>query len=211
MSQDVHARRSELIDKITTFILVNMLWVVFAIPLITLPAATAGLFATLVPWTQGKPSEPFGAFFRGMRHYWRKSTLVALLDVAIAGVVALNLIVLNNANTAPALCSRSITLFVAAVAVMVNVYLWPLLVLVDWPVRVLIRIALRLVFMHLGWSLVTGLLAVAPLLLTPVLPGFFAVMVPFSSCALLASWGAQHVFQQHTHELFDTPSPFRED
>jgi uncharacterized membrane protein YesL len=205
LSHDTRARRSELIDKITTFIVVNMLWVVFAALVITLPAATAGLFATLVPWTQGRTSEPFRDFFGGMRRHWRKSTMIVLLDAVLAGLIALNLAILNSADDFPALCSRNVALFVAALTIMANVYLWPLLVSVDWPVRQLIRVALKLVFLHPIWSLVASLLAVLPLLLTLMLPRFIVILVSFSSCALLASWGAQHVFEQHRR---DHASPF---
>ncbi len=38
-------------EKAGTFILANIFWVRLSIRLITLPAATAGLFATMSPWT----------------------------------------------------------------------------------------------------------------------------------------------------------------
>ncbi len=203
MPQNASVRSYELTDKITTFIVVNMLWLVFVALVVTLPAGTAGLFATLVPWTRGQSSEPFRDFFGGMRQYWRQSTVIVVLDAILAGVIALNLAILSGATGLPALCSRNVAFFVAAVTIMTNLYLWPLLVSVDWPVRRLIRVALTLVFLHPVWSLVASGLALLPLLLAAVLPRFVSILVSFSSCALLASWGAQHVFDQHQRDLFD--------
>lgn len=202
--------RAELIDKITSFIVVNLLWVVFAALVVTLPAATAGLFATLSPWVQGKTSEPFRDFFGGMRQHWRKSTAAVLLDVAVIGMVALNLNILNKMgiDTLPAFFARSVAFFVAAVTLLTNLYLWPLLVSVDLPLRQLIRVAVKLVFLHPAWSLVATLLALAPLLSVLLLPRFIAVLIAFSGCALLASWGAWRVLDQHKRELFDHSSTF---
>jgi uncharacterized membrane protein YesL len=205
LSQETRARRAEWVDRITTFVLVNMLWAVFAALLITLPAATAGLFATLTPWVHGEPSEPFKDFFGGMRKYWRKSTMIGVIDAGIAGLVMLDLSILDrmNVDTLPGLFSRNVAIFVAALALLTNLYLWPLLVTVDLPLRKLIGIAMRFVFLHPVWSLLAGMLMLIPLLLTLVLPGFVALLLAFSSCALLASWGAWHVIEQYQRDLSD--------
>jgi uncharacterized membrane protein YesL len=205
MTDDPHSLRGEYLDKITTFLLVNMLWAVFAALVITLPAATAGLFATLTPWVHGKPSEPFRDFFGGMRDHWRKSTVIGLLDAGIAGLVVLDLTILDSMKTTtlPALFSRNVAFLVAALTLLTNLYLWPLLVTVDLPLRTLIRISIKLVYLHPAWSIVASGLMVVPLLLALVLPRFVGVLLTFSSCALLASWGAWHVIEQHKHDLLD--------
>jgi len=208
LSRETQARRVEWVDRITTFVLVNMLWAVFAAPLATLPAATAGLFATLVPWVHGESSEVFRDFFGGMRKYWRKSTVIGLVDAGIAGLVVLNLSILDSMDsyTLPAVLSRNGVLFVAALTLLTNLYVWPLLVTVDLPWRRLIGTAMKLVFLHPVWSLFAGVLMLVPLLLTLILPRFVAVLFAFSSCALLASWGAWHVIEQHQQDLFGTGS-----
>lgn len=204
MSHDKPGRRAELLDRIMTFIVVNMLWAVFAAFIISLPAATAGLFATLTPWVRGKSSEPFRDFFEGMRQYWRKSTMIVLMDVCIASLVALNLITWKETgiHNIPALCSRNIAFFVAAMTLLTNLYLWPLLVSVDFPIRQLIKIAMRLVVLHPVWSLFTAVVALIPLLSSLILPRFVAILIAFSSCALLISWGAWRVIEHHERDLF---------
>jgi uncharacterized membrane protein YesL len=205
LSHETRARRAEWVDRITTFVLVNMLWAVFAAPLITLPAATAGLFATLTPWVRGEPSELFKDFFGGMRKHWFRSSMIGVIDAGIAGLVVLDLSILDrmNANTLPGLFSRNVAVFVAALALLTNLYLWPLLVTVDLPLRKLISLAVRLVFLHPVWSLLVGMLVLIPLLLTLALPRFVAVLLAFSSCALLASWGAWHVIEPCQRDLSD--------
>jgi uncharacterized membrane protein YesL len=49
----------ELAQTASTFVLLNMLWLFCSLLIITMPAATAALFATIAPWGRGRsPSEP---------------------------------------------------------------------------------------------------------------------------------------------------------
>lgn len=197
-------QRSERIDKITTFLVVNLLWAIFAAPIITLPAATAGLFAALIPWIRGKYSEPFKDFFGGMRRYWWKSTLIGLIDLALAGLIVLDLTILNamEITSILTLLSRNVAFFVAALATAANVYIWPLLVTLDLSLHNLIKVALRLVLLEPLWSIFATILTLTPLLLALFLPRIAAILLAFSGSALLASWGAWHVFEKYSRDLF---------
>ena len=64
-----------------TVVLANLLWSVFAVLIVTLPAATAGLFAVLAPLVRGQDAEIFATFFGTMRRQWLKSTLIMAADV----------------------------------------------------------------------------------------------------------------------------------
>lgn len=190
-------RRGELIDKATTFILVNMLWMVMAALIITLPPATAGLFATLTPWVRGQQSEPFRDFFGAMRRYALQSLVIVVADATIGLLVWLNFGILGQMGTsAPALLSLSATLFVTLSTVAANLYLWPLLVSVDdVPLGQLVRVAVRLVLLHPAWSIFASLIALLPLVVSLAVPGFVMLLLTFSTCALLASWGAWRVLR----------------
>jgi len=46
--------REDWLDRVMTLVTANMLWLVCSLPLVTLPAATAGLWAVLLPWWRGE-------------------------------------------------------------------------------------------------------------------------------------------------------------
>jgi uncharacterized membrane protein YesL len=191
------------LDKAATFVIANLLWVALSIPLITLPAATAGLFTTMSPWVRGKPAEVFRDFFSGMRRNWLKASVVGLMDALIGGLVALNFAIFPLMNMAQplTLLSQSVTLFVALTAVMVNLYLWPLMATLELPFRQLLDTAIRLVFIHPAWSF--ALLALAGLVASVslfFLPSLFLLTVTFSGFALLVNWGAWRVIRRYVPE-----------
>jgi uncharacterized membrane protein YesL len=190
----------EIVDRISAFALANLLWVLLAVPIVTLPAATAGLFAAVSPWSRGKTGELFYDFSDGMRRHWRKSTIVLLLDVAFGGLVIINFSIFRLMNIAEplTLISQSVTIFVGVLALLVNLYVWPLMVLFDLPVDRLISTALHMVFSHPLRSILTLATGLMPLLLGLFLPAIITLMLSVSTCALLISKGAWGVIRLYT-------------
>lgn len=184
-------------DRILTFVLANVLWFVFAVLIVTLPAATAGLFAALAPLARGDDIELFATFFGTMRRQWLKSTLLFVAELLAAGLITLNLWLLDAMGLAPAATwlLRGLYLFVALAALMVNVYLWPLLVLFDLDPRRLLSVSVRLAFAHPAWTLFTLALALIPLGIGLVVPLWITVLAVFSTSVLAINWGAWRVIR----------------
>lgn len=192
------------IDRISSFAIINLLWVAISVFIITLPAATAGLFAVCCDWVQGKESETFERFFAAMRRHAGRATLLVLADNLGLGLVALNLMILPKMGLPVVMFWPfvAITSFVGLLILVANLYLWPLLVGYEIPLQALTRIAISLVFHHMRWSLF--LLAMCAFALSSgllLLPKGLIVLVLFSACALLNSWGAWRVIQHYDSEL----------
>lgn len=88
-------------------------------------------------------------------------------------------------------------LFVALAARMVNVYLWPLLVLFDLGPRRLLSVSVRLAFAHPAWTLLTLALALIPLGIGLVVPLWISVLAVFSTSVLAINWGAWRVIRRY--------------
>ncbi len=188
---------SDLLDRVSGFALANLLWVLLSLPIVTLPAATAGLFAATSPWARGKTGDLFRDFFDGMRQCWFKSTVVVVLDLAVGGLVAINLTIFRMMNLSQPLTvmSQSAMLCVALLIVMVNLYIWPLMVLFNMPLNQLFLASLQMVFAYPWRSLLLLLAGLVPLLLGLVLPAAVMIIVSVSASALLINWGAWRVIR----------------
>ncbi len=186
-------------DKISTFILANLLWIFCSLPIVTMPAATAGLFAVFAPWVQGKSTEPFAVFFGAFRQHWRKSTLIFVIDLIIVGLIVANFSIFGRMDESQTLTrlSQAMTLFLAIITLMINLYLWPLLVMFEMPLRKLLDTAVRLAFGHALWSLLLSVLAVLPVVLSLLLPAMFTLIGLFATCALLIDWGAWRMIRRY--------------
>jgi uncharacterized membrane protein YesL len=185
-------------DRIITVLLANLLWFTFALLIVTLPAATAGLFAVLAPLVRGRDAEFFATFFGTMRRQWFKSTVVVVADVLLGGLIAINLSVLNVMNLPEQVLwsLRGVYIFLGIAAVLANLYAWPLLVLFDLRLRRLAVVSLKLAFTHIRWSLLTIGLALLPLSLALVAP-VIGILAFLSTVGLIVNWGAWRVIEQY--------------
>ena len=95
-SQSANAHWLDQLDKWLTPVMANLLWAALSLPLITLPAATAALFATMFYWMYGKQPEMFSLFLGTIRRLWLKSTLVVTLDLLVGGLVIANLLIFQR-------------------------------------------------------------------------------------------------------------------
>lgn len=188
-----------LLDRIATSIMANLIWLGLAVLVIPLPAATAGLFAVLAPWVRGRDTEFFATFFGAMRRYWLKSSLIFLADAILGVVLVVNFQALNLMNLDSALLwtLRSVNIFVTVTVLMLNIYIWPLLVLFDLPLRRLINVSWRMALAHALWSFLILVIASIPLLLGIVIPIAFIVLALFSLVVLIISWGAWRIIRQY--------------
>ena len=195
------AELAEHVEHYSSFVLANLLWALVSIPLVTLPAATAGLFAVMSARVQGKQGDLFATFFGAARRCWLKATLLMGLNLLGGGLVAVNLSIfpLMDLNADPlAFVARSVTLFAALALLLVNLYVWPLLALLDdLSLKALLDNAVRLVFAHPLWSLLLLLAVVAIVAFSLLLPRGVLALATASACAWVMSWGAWRVIRQH--------------
>lgn len=190
---------SEQVERWSTFILVNVLWALLAVPLVTLPAATAGLVKVMLVWVRGGSPDLGRDFFAVMRAHWRGSTLLMVGNVLVGGLLLVNLSIFPHMDLASdpiAFVSRSLTVFGLIMLGMVNIYAWPLLVSVDLPVLQVVKISFSWVMLRPFWSVGVLAAALVPLLLGALLPAFILVFFATGCTAWAATWGAWQVMRR---------------
>ncbi|GEM_PF-1289419 len=191
----------EHLEKWSTFVLANIVWAILSIPVITLPAATAGLFGYLSKRARGQQPDFFATFFGSVQRHWRKATVIALLNVLVGGLVIANFFILPmmDFNTDPlAFLARSVTLFMALTLLLLNLYAWSLMVLLEkMSVVQLIRASASLVFAHPLWSLLVLLGASVPVVISLFLPQGMFVIATISVCVLIICKGTWRVIRAH--------------
>lgn len=189
------------VDKYASLIFANLMWVVLSLPIITMPAATAGLFAYMTERIRGKQPELIRVYFSGMRQYWRKATVIGVIDLIIAGLVILNLSIfsfMDSSGDIVAFIARSVTIFVALALVIVNFYLWPMLVLYEDPsLMTLLRNATGLVAAHLLLTIGMLFVVITIIGVSLMLPRGVFLFGTISLCAYFISMGAWRAIRQH--------------
>lgn len=192
----------EKFDVWGTFVMTNLAWIVFSFPIITIPVATAGLFNVMSRWVRGKQPEFFHDFFGGIGRYWVKAVIIGLLDVLVGGIVLLNMRILLLTDTANpiTLISSTMTFFAGLALLLLNLYIWSLLVLFDQSLWHIIQSSAKLVIVHPFWSIGVLIAAVVPILISLVLPRAIFLFGTISLSALIINKGTWHIIRRYVPE-----------
>lgn len=199
-AQDLRQDYGEVLEHFqawAAFVLANLLWIFVSLPLVTLPAATAGLVAVMSAWVGGSRPEPFGVFFRGFREHGLRATLVVLTDLLIAAPLVFNLLITLQAGSDPLMVmARALTLAALVALAAVNMYLWPLLVRLEEPFPRFWHTAFKLLFLH-PWPALLSLAACAALIgVSLFLPRAVTLLFSASAVVFCACYGTRRVLHR---------------
>ncbi len=165
------------LDHWSTPLMANVLWALGSALVVTIPLALVGLLGVVFRWATHREPQVFAVFFGTIRRTWYKAYLAAALDLVVGGLVLINLRIFEFMDMSAifAFVSRSVTLSVAILLVLVNIYLWVLIAVWDAPFQRLLKLSIQLVFAQPLWSVGIGIGCAAVLIFSSFYPS------PFSS------------------------------
>ena len=113
-------------------VVANILWLLLSLPIITWPAATAGLFYLVRRVVQeelgASPREArLGDFWDGFRQYWLRSSLLTVIDLAGLGVIAVALVFYGGSTEEPLRWLVGPIGLIGLVWITAQLYIYPLL------------------------------------------------------------------------------------
>lgn len=168
-------------------VLLNMLYVVFCLPVVTIPAATAAFTAELCDMVRDRPRMLVHRFWSVFKREWRGATLLGVVGlsalVLLAGLLTAELFFLPPLLTYLLLPATVLLLLWFCMA---WIYTYPLLVLTELPLRYVLRNAVSLSLVCAKHA--AAAVAVCGFILYYVLL-YFPVSVPFLLFGLLSLLG----------------------
>jgi uncharacterized membrane protein YesL len=123
-------------------------------------------------------------------------SIIVVLDIV------LNLMIFPHMDMSNPLAflARSVTYFVCFVLLLVNLYVWSLLVVLDLPLKQLLETSVKLVFAYPVRSLGILVATAIPILISLLLPQGVFLFATLSACTLIATMGTWRVIRRHLPE-----------
>lgn len=151
------ALQSKIIEDIRhslgDFIVANLLWLLFSIPIITLPPALGALFYTTNRIVHDKPIS-LRTFVAGFRAYFWKSWLLMLINIVVIGVIGINALLLNQFDIRLRSIFLGFYLVLLTLWLLVQIYAFPLLLELETAqIKLAYRGSFALYFGNLPFSL----------------------------------------------------------
>lgn len=136
------------------YIVCNLFAVLLSFPIITAPAAFAGL-SRLSHAAQTATTTGFSEFWSGMRDHFRQGLLMGIANLAIFGILWVNFTQYGGRTDLLFVILRIMWITILVSWVSVQLYLWPLLEEMDRPDLLLgLRNAGIMALQHMGFTFI---------------------------------------------------------
>lgn len=179
------------------FILANLLVVILSLPIITAPAAYAGL-SRLHHTAQTEISASYGDFWSGFREHFLRGVLVAVANLVVLGMMWTNFTYFSDQPGLMFISLRIAWIIVLTIWFSVQFYLWPILDEMEQPTLAEgFRNATIMLFQNPGFSFtllfVSALLVIlSTVMVVPWLLLTESAIACIANTAVLDRLGAYH-------------------
>ena len=188
-----------LLNKIADLVILNLLWVVCCIPVVTAGAATTAFAYELLKLARDEESYVFTGFFRQFKENFKQSTIVWLTYLVIGAVVYFDIRALGLMELSVKPVLAVVLYMIAFLALASMFYAFPVMAFFRNSTKKVFKNSLLLAVAHLPWTLLILVINLCPVLLllfgNAIAAGFLNVVIGFS----LAGWANAHIFRR----LFD--------
>jgi len=184
-----------LVREFFELIKLNLLFVLFCIPLVTIPAAVCAMSRITVTMVRDEPHFMWTDFWKAFKENFKKATLAGLLlGVGLVVCFLAARFYLDYAGTMVILfIPMSLSLLMLVLLAGMGIYVFPMLALIDLRLKIILKNALLMVLVCLPHTLLS-LLAAGALLLAALLYFPYTliaiVLLLFSLTNLITTFGA---------------------
>ena len=195
-------------DNLGRLVLANLLWLVLCLPVVTAPAATAGLFLMARRIANGEPASVRDVL-TGFRAHFLPSLKVGSMTLLVILLLWVNIDFYSHLGgwaTLPGMLLAAAMIWAAAFLALMHVHIHPLIAGGDAGLRTIVRKSALLALDNVGYSV--GI-AVQALLVTfiCVITGAGLVLALGSFLALLLSCGHRELLKRYFPDSDEASEP----
>ena len=149
------------------FILINLVYVCLSLPIITGGMAAAGLTNVARNIARDKHSFGLSDFFDTIRKNWKQSLTVGIINTILTAIIGFAIYIYFNSYINPEtqtlfnLAGFAVSLAVAAVFIMMQFYMYTLMITFSFSTKTLYVNSFKFAFINLWRNLLCGILLIA--------------------------------------------------
>ena len=176
--------------RLADFIILNLLWVVCSIPIITIGASTTALYTVMLKLVKNEEGYIAKGFLKAFKENFKQSTIMWIIFLLISIVFVVDFVSIKLMSDKIGGILQILFLFMGALLAAWMVYAFALQARFVNTVRNTLKNAMILVFAKLPFTVLIVLLTVGPVLVTflTVRTLVIGVMVWFFAGVSLVAW-----------------------
>ena len=158
------------LEVATDFFLLNLMWLVACLPVVTIFPSTAAMFGVARGWIRGKEGGLARAFVSRFRENFGQAMLVGVLWALFGLALVLDFSVAGRLSSGAEVVLKSLLFLATILFAAASIYLFPMMVHYEMGWRSLVKNSLLLSIGRLPTTLACGLFVAVMAVLTVMLP-----------------------------------------
>ena len=188
------------LNKVTDCIILNLLWLIFCIPIVTIGASTTAFYYAVTKTIRNDRGYPIVEFWHGFKNNFKQSTIVWLVMMAIGVLSYIDIYytyVLVQADVAPVL------FFYFLIGIFALIFIWmlywlPYIARFENTLRKMWKFSLAIAAQNILWSILNFIVFALMAILVMMIP-LLIIIIPVI-CEILLSISTEHVFRKYMSE-----------
>ncbi|MBS4197651.1 YesL family protein [Lederbergia citri] len=123
-----NGRLYSILEVLSFFFLLNILWFLMCLPLITIFPATAAMFAVIRHWITKKDTTVFIPFFRFFKENFKQSFIIGLIFFVFASILYMDFMLVNTFNPKLHIFLIAALFLIGLIVIFTLVYIFPMMV-----------------------------------------------------------------------------------
>lgn len=175
----------EFFSRVADLVILNVLWLVFSLPIVTIGASTTAMYCVALHLVRGEGSGVVRMFWNSFRLNFRQATLLFFILLIPTVLVCYELWLYLSGAVTQTLWTGVVFCLPAVLLTLISAYIYPLLAQFDNSIRNTLKNACYLAIGNLPVSLIMAALNLLAPILFLCLPEFF-----MKSCIFWVTIGA---------------------
>ena len=158
------------IGKIADFVILNLLWLLCSLPIITIGASTTALYSVMLKLVKNEEGYVVRGFLKAFRENFKQSTLIWLIFLLLWLILIVDFSSLKFMPENIGGILQILFLVISGLLVGMSVYAFSLQARFENTIKNTLKNALILVFAKLPYTLLIIILSVGPVIITILTP-----------------------------------------
>lgn len=196
-----------IVERLTNLVVLNLLYLLFCIPIFTIGPATAALHYVTLKYAANEEDRVWAPFMHSFKQNFKQGIIVGFLTTVVGVFLAFDLYWIYQMVNAGQAFDKVVLVLVSLACIiylMMTAYIYPLLARYDNSLKQMFRTALILAIRHLPATICLAIISAAPIVLLMYTPTTFMLVLTFyffigyAAIALLHDKLIHRIFVQYT-------------
>ena len=200
---DPNGKIIDLLWKPIHIMFLNLLWVLFSLPIVTIGASTTAMYSVMIKMKNGLEGKIFFDFWDAFRENFRQATIIWLIILFSAFVFTTDIVYFLNMGGFAGTFFAMIFFGLDVALLLMTMYVFPLQAIFDNKIITTVKSALFLSFRHLLWTVLLLATHIATVILAwlywPIIGWFLFGLVAFLNASIF-----NHIFKGYYAKTEET-------